>query len=80
MLGLLCRYQYLSLIYFLEKGTWPAPYGGVDGEPSVCNEHEWPRWAPVTLIALVGCLCVAARVRGTYNAIALSLSRPESGI
>ncbi|KAL4438729.1 hypothetical protein ABPG77_006333 [Micractinium sp. CCAP 211/92] len=38
------RYQYLTLLYFLERGDWPAPLGGVPGEPSVANEHEWPSW------------------------------------
>ncbi|KAL4440174.1 hypothetical protein ABPG75_003175 [Micractinium tetrahymenae] len=38
------RYQYLTLLHFLERGTWPAPLGGVPGEPSVANEHEWPSW------------------------------------
>jgi hypothetical protein len=40
------RYQYLTLLHFLDKGAWPAPLGGVPGQPSVANEHEWPRQAP----------------------------------
>ena len=40
-------YQYLTLLHFVERGRWPAPLGGVPGDPSVANEHEWPRWEAV---------------------------------
>lgn len=38
------RYQYLTLLHFLDRGRWPAPLGGDPGEPSVANEREWPSW------------------------------------
>lgn len=38
-----CRYQYLTLLHFLDRGEWPHPSGNQPGQPSVANEHEWPR-------------------------------------
>ena len=37
------RFQYIVLAYFLHTGEWPPPYGGVPGQPSIANSHEWPR-------------------------------------
>lgn len=39
------RYQFLSLIYFLEYGRWPAPFLGTQGEPSPVVQREWGTWA-----------------------------------
>ncbi len=39
----LTRYQYIVLVYWLERGKWPAPMGGVPGQPSPANKHEWER-------------------------------------
>lgn len=36
-------YQYLTLLHFLDRGEWPHPTGNQPGQPSVTNEHEWPR-------------------------------------
>lgn len=37
------RYQYMSLVFFLHHGVWPAPYV-VDGRPHPCWEQSWPGW------------------------------------
>ncbi|KAI7840403.1 hypothetical protein COHA_005834 [Chlorella ohadii] len=38
------RYQYLTLLHFLDRGEWPHPTGNQPGQPSVANEHEWASW------------------------------------
>lgn len=38
------RYQYLTLLYFLEFGKWPAPLLGGAGAPSPVIEREWGGW------------------------------------
>lgn len=43
-LVLLSRYQYLTLLYFLEFGKWPAPLLGGAGAPSPVIEREWGGW------------------------------------
>lgn len=35
------RYQFLSLLYYLEFGEWPAPGLGRPGQPSPVVEREW---------------------------------------
>lgn len=40
-----CRFQYVVLAYFLHAGQWPPPFGGVPGQPSLANSHEWHRCA-----------------------------------
>lgn len=49
-----CRYQYLTLLHFLDRGEWPHPSGNQSGQPSVANEHEWPRCTTAALGLLSG--------------------------
>ena len=38
-----CRYQYLSLVYFLSKGRYMAPWAHTS-QPSLAIEKEWDSW------------------------------------
>ena len=38
------RYQYLSFVDFLAKGTYMAPYGFNNGHKSLAIEREWGGW------------------------------------
>ena len=38
------RYQYLSLVHWLEFGEWPPPHRGDSGHPSPLIEREWAGW------------------------------------
>lgn len=38
------RYQFLTLLYFLDTGKWPAPLLGGVGAPSPVIEREWGGW------------------------------------